>query len=92
MTKQGLLQLKAHYTLQISKAKKAIREAENLFIKKNAPYPVGTKLQIDDYGVKKDVQVQKYKVDKNGLLEPVYITLEGKAQFVHKPTIIQIID
>lgn len=91
-SKQELRQIKAHYQKQIDRATKAIKEAENDYIRENAPYPIGTKLKIDDYGNQRDVQIQSYKIDENGLLEPVFVSLKGKCVFTHKPTIIDTID
>lgn len=89
MTKQQLRQFRAHYQQQIDRATKQIKEAEQAYIRDNAPYQVGSKVQIDT-GVKiQDVQIQTYNIDENGILTPVFVSLEGKCVFCHNPTIIK---
>jgi len=87
--KQNYLQMKQHYQKRKREAEENLKQLDTDYIEANAEYPIGTKLQIDDYGEKKEVVIQNYRIDENGLLEPIYVTLEGKAQFVHKPTIIK---
>lgn len=89
MTKAQLRQERAYWQRQRDFAINGILNAEQEFITTNAPYPIGTKLQIDDYGTKKDVVIQRYSIDDNEQLIPTYVTLEGKAQFVCNPTIIK---
>ena len=89
MTKAQYLQMVAHYTRSTNQAEKRIEEAKEAYIKTNAPYPVGAKLQIDDSGIERHVMIQKYIIDENDNLQPVFVGLNGKCQFTHKPTIIK---
>jgi len=88
-TKQNYLQMRTHYQRNKRQAEKGLEELDKEYIKANAEYPEGTKLRIDDYGKEKIVIIQKHTIDENADVQPVYVTLEGKAQFVHKPTIIE---
>ena len=90
--KKNYLQMRTHYQKKKRESEENLKQLDKVYIEKNAPYPLGTKLQIDDFGYKRDVVIQNYKIDKNGLLEPVYFNLQGKKEFIHKPTIIKIID
>ena len=89
MTKAQYRQQKYHYKKRIQSATKALEATKETFILTNAPYPVGTKLQIDDSGIERHVILQKYIIDENDNLQPVFVGLNGKCQFTHKPTIIK---
>jgi len=88
MTKQSFMQLRAYYLLQADKAQKAISDAEKEYIKANATYPVGSELKIDHIGKERLVRIQSYNIDENGVLIPVFETLEGKSLFIEKATVI----
>ncbi len=89
MTKQEYRKFDAYLIRRIEEAKERRKFWKEQYINTNCPYPVGTKLQIDDYGTRKDVRIQKYTIDENDNLQPVFVALNGKCQFTHKPTIIK---
>lgn len=92
MTKQEYNQALNYYTQEINQINVSIAIVKVEYIQANAPYPIGTKMLIEDFGKERKVQLQTYNVDKEGGLEPVYVALDGKCVFSHKPTIIKTLD
>ena len=92
MTKQQFNQESAHWKIQAKRANKALKELEKEYIKDNAPYPIDTKLKIDDIGKERIVVVKSYDIGETGLLTPVYVTPKGKHVFTDSPVIIKVIE
>ena len=93
MTKQEFKQASTYWQRQIDHATRNKKNLEKEFIDTNAPYPIGTKVQIEDYGNIRDVKIISYNINPVTLeLKPVFDTLEGKAQFTDNPTIIKVLD
>ena len=91
MTKQQYNQIIAYWKTQEKQSALKIKEANNDYIRDNAPYPLGAKVRVDDSGKELKLIIESYDIDKNGILKPVFVTLEGKCQFVHKPVIIDLL-
>ena len=92
MTKQEYKQITAHYNNRQNRINKGRKDALQHYVDCNAEYPIGTTLEIEDYGKEKIVTIQKYKVDKDFKLEPVFVGVDGSCQFTDKPTIIKVLD
>ena len=91
MTRQKYLQAIAYWQKQVSYANAQKEKVKIDYIKANAFYPIGSELKIDHIGKEKNVRIQSYDIDENGVLFPVFETLEGKALFVEKATIIDLL-
>ena len=92
MTKHDLIQIKYHQNYILEQAKAVIKAAEKEYVKEHAPYPIGSEPRIDHIGKERKVRIQSYNVDDNGGLTPVFETLEGKALFIEKSTIIDFLN
>ena len=89
MKPQEYRQQIAYHERNKLKAIEGIANAKLNYAKANAPYPIGTKLVIDDRGKKFDVKIKAYTVEEDLSLSPVFETLEGKNIFLSKPVIIK---
>jgi hypothetical protein len=92
MTKQQYYQIIAYWKAQVRQAERNIIEANNDFIRDNAPHPIGSELRIDHIGKERKVRIQSYDIDENGTLTPVFESLEGKGLFIEKSTIIDFLN
>jgi hypothetical protein len=81
MNKLEYTQWVAYYSAVVSKANAGLKGIQDKYIKSNAPHPVGSIVTVLDGGEKLILRIEDYDI-KDGLLIPVFVTLEDKCKFL----------
>jgi len=71
-TKQNYLQMRGYYLRKKREAEENIKQLDEVYIEKNAPYKIGTKLRVDCNGSERVATIDSYHIDKNGVLIPSF--------------------
>ena len=74
MTEFEAIQYFAHHQARLEQAQKAISMGQLAYIKANAPYPVGSIVEVEDKGEIKNLKIKAYIVEQDLSLKPVFET------------------
>jgi hypothetical protein len=91
MTKQEYRQQDTHWLKQENYAARQRRKLKAEYISKHAPYPIGSKVRAENNNKEGVFIIASYDLDETLKLSAVFETLEGKAVFMSRPTILELL-